>query len=107
MTGGFLSKPSAQQLRTTVLWTLFGLSLVLGLISLGAARFGPFRGTSLDLYLYLPLSTTTKAVIETLHLAASLGLLVVWLTLRHLRGRYQWLCVFPLLLAAFVLVMPR
>lgn len=97
MAGRVLSRPSARQLRATAFETFLGLTLILGLVCLCFARFGPLRGTFFDLY--LTMSRAMRAGFEIAHLGAFLGFGVVWLASPELRYRYRWLCLFMFLLA--------
>ena len=82
------------------------LSLVLGLLDLMMARFGPLRGTSVDLYLYMGIDYGTRNGVAAMHLYAFLGFAIMWFALPRIPSQYPKLSVVALLLLLFDAAMP-
>lgn len=72
------------------------LNLALALTCLLSARFGPFRGSPIDLYPHM--SRALTAGIEVSLFSAFLGFILIWLPSPELRHRYRWLSLLVFLL---------
>lgn len=80
--------------------------LVVGfaLMELCSAKYGPVRGTFLDLY--LTLSRVQNEVLKILHVIVIFAFATAWLGSSHLHRRHIWLWL-VLLLEIFLMVMPK
>ena len=104
ISGRETGKPDSDRRRNlvkTVFLTLLILSVILGFWCLASARFGPFRGTFLDLW--PSQSYALKRALEHAHYLSLIGFGLVWLANPELRFRYRWLS--PLALAAGMLAL--
>ena len=100
----FASRPSAAQLCATVFWCLLLLSLSLGFASLCVARFGPFKGTFLDLYLVS--SPGIRSTLAFTHLLAGVGFGLIWLASPQLRYRHRWLSLIAFIMLLLAAALP-
>jgi hypothetical protein len=89
------------RLVKTVFVTLLTLSLILGWWCFASARFGPFRGTFLDLW--PGQSHALKGALIQSYMHSLIGFGLVWLASPDLRFRYRWLS--PLALAPGLLAL--
>jgi hypothetical protein len=99
----FTSMPTRQNLRHTIFYSFLVLTLLLSSIVMMSARFGPLRGTFLDLY---PVSSHAFLhAIQSVSVFPMLGFGVSWMASPDLRYRHRYLNLFAFLLAFLALAM--